>query len=148
MVIDKSMCKNLSLKTFKHLRYCKNDQNGKFVVIVRANRQITALVNSIGGQFRVGGNNASLTLQSIRSDRNVILVCLGIRMLTIPIVAILLTRFTGVTTDPYPSFVFAAVWLAMCNSFLNSLLYLILFRGVREKAASLFKELFQVCDVC
>ena len=142
------MCKNLSLKTFKYLHYSKNDQNGKFVVIVRANRQITAQVNSIGGQFGVGGNNASLTLQSIRSDRNVILVCLGIRMLTIPIVAILLTRFTGVITDPYPSFVFAAVWLAMCNSFLNSLLYLILFRGVREKAASLFKELFQVCDVC
>ena len=69
-------------------------------------------------------------------------------MLTILIVAVLLAKFTGIITDPYPSFVFAAVWLAMCNSFLNSLLYLILFRGVRKKTAALFRKLFQVCDVC
>ena len=33
-----------------------------FLVIVHAHRQITAQVNSIGGQFGVGGNSASLTL--------------------------------------------------------------------------------------
>ena len=119
-----------------------------FLVIVRANRQITAQVNSIGGQFGVVGNSASLTLQSIRSGRNVLLVCLGFVMLTVPIVVLLIMRFTGVISNLPLSYIFAAVWLAMCNSFLNSLLYLILFRGVRKKTASLFKELFLVCDVC
>ena len=112
-----------------------------FVVIVHAHLQTLVQLKSIGGQSGNSGKTASLTVQSIRSGRNVLLVCLGFVMLTVPIVVLLLMRFTGVITNPPQSYIFAAVWLAMCNSFVNSLLYLILFRGVRKKTAALFREL-------
>ena len=118
-------------------------------VIVHAQRQITAQVNSIGGQPRVVETNASLTLQSIRSGRNVLLVCLGVLVLSMPIIIIVLASFLGSKVYILShTFTFAAVWLAMCNSFVNSLLYVILFRSVRAKMTALLKEIYNRCHIC
>ena len=113
-----------------------------FCVVVRAHLQITAQVNSIGGQVGVIGNYASLTMQSIRSGRNVLFVCLGVLVLTMPSLIVFLARSKIHVSSSY---LFAAIWMTLSNSFVNSLLYLILFRGVRKKTATLFRELYQSC---
>ena len=118
-----------------------------FCVIVRIHLQITAQVNSIGGHSVAIRNNASLTLQSVRAGRNVLLVCLGVVVLSIPVVTLFIEKYTGSDFHLSHAFQFAAVWMVMCNSFVNSMLYLILFRGVRRKTATLFMELSQLCGV-
>ena len=117
-----------------------------FWIVVRAHLQITAQVNSIGGHAGTVVNNASLTLQSIRSGRNVLLVCLGVLVLTIPIVVLFVENYAGgKVLQSSSTYTFAAVWMAMSNTVVNSLLYLVLFRGVRKKTYALFMELFQLC---
>ena len=118
-------------------------------VIVHAQRQITAQVNSIGGQPRVVETNASLTLQSIRSGRNVLLVCLGVLVLSMPVIIMVLASFVGINLYALSQiFTFLAVWLGMCNSFVNSLLYVILFRSVRAKTTALLKEIYNRFHNC
>ena len=117
-----------------------------FWIVMRAHLQIRAQVNSIGGHAGTVVNNASLTLQSIRSGRNVLLVCLGLLVFTIPIIVLFVDNYAGGKgLHSSSTYAFAAVWMAMSNSIVNSLLYLVLFRGVRKKTYALFRELFQLC---
>ena len=58
-----------------------------FLVILRTHRQITAQVNSIGGENGSQATVPSLTFKSIRSGRNVLIVCLAFIVLTIPFCA-------------------------------------------------------------
>ena len=116
-----------------------------FWIVVRVQLQITAQVTSIGGHAGSAVNNASLTLQSIRSGRNVLLVCLGVLVFTIPIVVLFVEKFAGgKVLQSSSTYNFAAVWMAMSNTIVNGLLYLVLFRGVRKKTHALFRELFQL----
>jgi len=121
-----------------------------FCVVVRTHHQMAAQVSSIGGQVGTGGHSSSLTLQSVRSGRNVLLVCLGVLVLSVPIITLVLLGYTGGPIHSVSeTFVFAAVWLAMSNSFVNSLLYLILFRSVRKKTKTLLREMYNWCNnVC
>ena len=117
-----------------------------FWIVVRVQLQITAHVNSIGGHAGSVVNNASLTLQSIRTGRNVLLVCLGVLVLTIPIVVLLVETYAGgKVLQSSSTYTFAAVWMAMSNSIVNSLLYLVLFRGVRKKTQTMLREVCQFC---
>ena len=120
-----------------------------FCVVVRTHYQIAAQVRSIGGQVDAGGNTSSLTLRSVRSGRNVLIVCLGVLVLSVPITILILLGYTGGPIHSVSeTFIFAAVWLAMSNSFVNSLLYLILFRSVRKKTKTLLREMYNWCNVC
>ena len=115
-----------------------------FRVIVRTHRQIAAQSNSIAGHLSVG-NIPSLTSKSIRSGKNVIIICLAYLILTIPVaveIAVVIVR-----KEKYvPSMVkFADVWTVFCNSFVNSLLYLILFRNIRSKALTMLTD---GCTLC
>ena len=104
---------------------------------------------SIGGQVDAGGNGSSLTLLSVRSGRNVLIVCLGVLVLSVPITILILLGYTGGPIHSVSAtFIFAAVWLAMSNSFVNSLLYLILFRSVRKKTKNVLREMYNWCNVC
>ena len=110
-----------------------------FRVIVRTHRQIAAQTNSIGGHIDLG-NIPSLTSKSIRSGRNILIICLAYVVLTIPVAIYLIAAVVGVADDVPPSFEFVAVWAVFCNSFVNSFLYLFLFRYVRSKAKDMFKN--------
>ena len=108
-----------------------------FCVIVRTHRNITSQVGSIGGEVVQALNMPALTLKSIRSGKNVLIICLAYLILTIPmavdVFAIVIQK------DMYlPSWYgFAAVWILMCNSSVNCILYLVLFRSVRRNATAM-----------
>ena len=116
-----------------------------FRVIVRTHRQIAAQTNSIGGHVDLG-NIPYLTSKSIRSGRNVLIICLAYLVLTIPVAIYLTAASVGKARDVPPSFQFAAVWTVFCNSFVNSFFYLFLFRYVRSKAKDMFKKACICCQ--
>ena len=116
-----------------------------FCSIVRTHLQITTQVQSIGGNNVEAGVTPSATVTSIRSGKNVLIICAGILVLTIPViiygVGVLMWGFHNVSS----SYGFVACWIAMCNSFVNGLLYLVLFRSMRQKAAKLLKGCLDLC---
>ena len=112
-----------------------------FVVIVRTHRRIAAQTNSIGGHVPFVANIPSLTSRSIRSGRNVLILCLTYFLLTIPAgVTMIAAIVKGANYDWPASFKFLSVWTVCCNTFLNSLLYVSLFRTVRSKALNMIKD--------
>ena len=117
-----------------------------FRVIVRTHRQIADQTNSIGGHIDFIGNIPSLTSKSIRSGRNILIICLAYLVLTIPVAIYLTAIVVGVADDVPPSFQFVAIWAVCCNSFVNSFLYLFLFRYVRSKAKDMFKNVCICCE--
>ena len=110
-----------------------------FRVIVQTHRQIATQTNSIAGHISVE-NMPSLTVKSIRSGRNVLIVCLAYILLTIPISVEVMFVIVGMENYVSPFVNFAAVWTLFCNSFVNSLLYLLLFRNIRSKALFMLNE--------
>ena len=117
-----------------------------FCVIVRTHRQIAAQINSIGGNNDFVGSIPSLTSDSIRSGRNVLIICLAYLVLTIPTAVYITAVITGKKNDVPSSFQFVAVWTLFCNTFINSLFYLLLFRYVRSKAKDMFKNACICCE--
>ena len=112
-----------------------------FVIIVRTHRQITAQLNSIGGSVAFVGNVSSLTSRSIRSGRNVLILCLTYFFLTIPVgVSMIAAIVKGRNYKWSTAVKFSAVWSVYCNTFLNSLLYVFLFRNVRVKALKMIRD--------
>ena len=89
----------------------------------------------------------SLTLMSIRSGRNVIIMCAVTIIVTIPMITYGAALSIYDVIGLWPSIGFIAVWIAGCNTFVNRLLYLFLFRSVRTKAATMFSELFDMCHI-
>ena len=116
-------------------------------VIYRTHLHMTSQVHSIGGNTAATATDVSLTLMSIRSGKNVLIICGVTLILNIPLIAYgaALSIYDGVGL--WPSFGFIAVKIASCNTFVNSLLYLFLFRSVRTKAATMFRELFDMCHI-
>ena len=114
--------------------------------IFRAHRQIIAEINTIGGHIGVVGNIPSLTSKSIRSGRNVLIIYLAFTILTIPEAVYVTATILGKETEFSPWFKFVAAWSVFCNSFINSLIYLFIFRYVRRKAIEMFKEACKCCE--
>ena len=96
--------------------------------------------NSIGRHIYFVGNIPSLTSKAIRSGRNILNICFVYFVLTIAVAIYLAAASVGVAHDVPPSFQFVAIWAVFCNSFVNSFLYLFLFRYVRSKAKYMFKN--------
>ena len=107
---------------------------------IRVNNQISQQVHSIGGVKVATGNVVCLTLQSIRSGKNILLMCLGEVALTTPLSAGISLRIVGLENQLPPWYGFVAFWIAMCHATFNCVLYLVLFRTVRMKAKQMFKQ--------
>ncbi|KAK2182114.1 hypothetical protein NP493_366g02015 [Ridgeia piscesae] len=117
-----------------------------FFAILRTHRQITVQVNSIGGENGNFATTPSLTLKSIRSGRNVLIMCLSFLILTMPFaVSVIIETFS---TTPLPlSFVFISTWVLLSNSSVNSLMYILLFQAVREKTAQTLRDIYERCTL-
>ena len=118
------------------------------LVIFRTHLHMTSQVHSIGGNSAVTATDVSLTLMTIRSGRNVLIMCAVTVILTIPLITYgaALSIYGGVGL--WPSFGFTATWIAVCNTFVNSVLYLLIFCSVRTKAATCtFGEVFDMCHI-
>ena len=113
-----------------------------FCVIIRTHLQIRAQVSSISGTV---DNNASMTLQMIRSGGNVLALCLALLVLTVPVIISSVASVKGSRSSLPYWYEFVAAWIYICNTFMNSFLYLILFRSVRQKAGKMFADLFEMC---
>ena len=111
-----------------------------FIVVVRTHISLTAQVHPIGG----GAGSAGLvTLQAIRSGRNVLVICAVSVVLTLPLVAFALLRNTIGNHKINTVFSFSAMWLFSCNSFMNSFLYLTLYRSLRQKTRRMFINVYE-----
>ena len=111
-----------------------------FIVVVRTHASITAQVHALDGG---AGSSGLVTIKAIRTSKNVLIICFAELVLTIPLTVFALSRHlvgNQVTTE---YFKFAAFWLFASTSFVNSVLYLIIYRSVRRKTLRLFVNLYQ-----
>ena len=114
-----------------------------FFVILRTHRQIAAQVSSIGGEAGGTAEAASLTMKSIRSARNVLVVCLAFALLTTPYVIYMILLSLRLDAYMPSSSKFVCAWVLLSNSSVNSLIYIFLFRGVRHKTANMLRGIFR-----
>ena len=112
-----------------------------FCVIVRTHHQMMSQVNSISGYSE---NTHSLTLKVIRSGRNVLLICLAFLIITLPLCFYFIALIFDFEKKLPSSYAFISIWIYVCNSSINSLLYLLLFRSVRSKTAEM---LYSCCSL-
>ena len=112
-----------------------------FRTILRTHRQITAQVVSIGGENDNVAPIESLTMKSIRSGRNVLIVCLALVVLTIPYFILAIMTLLGASDGVPAWYMFGATWMCVSNTFINSLIYLVVFRSVRDKTVEMFRAM-------
>ena len=106
------------------------------IVVVRTHRQISALEHSVGGGNSSIGNTGFVTAQAIRSSKNIIIICVVSLLLNTPVLTYAARR-SGTSASVSGMLNFACVWLYEANTFVNSLLYLVLFRSVRQKVVQM-----------
>ena len=116
-----------------------------FFAILRTHHQMTAQVDSIGGQNADVIQSESLALRALRSGRNILLILLVLLVLSFPIIIYFVAMTIGKESSLPSSYSFLALWTVMCNSAANSLFYLVLFRSVRKKTALMFSEVWTLC---
>ena len=103
-----------------------------FIVVVRTHRQISALEQSVAVGDNSTGNTGFITAQAIRSSKNVIVICIVSLLLNSTPLAF--GVLDNMTSTPLPDvFNFVNLWIFESNTFVNSLLYLVLFKSVRQK---------------
>ena len=115
------------------------------IIVVRTHRQISALEQSISvvtrnAAFAVGtGNAAFVTAQAMLSSKNVIIICVMSLALNIPVlVCVAITNLTNIVLSDM--LIFVSLWIFECNTVVNSLLYLFLYRSVRQKTAQMITQ--------
>ena len=116
-----------------------------FIVIIRTHRRIAAQVNSIGGEPGTSADVACVTLASIRSGRNVLVVSLSFFLLTIPYIIFMLLFAFKLDVHLPSSYKFVASWVLLSNSSVNSIIYIYLFRDVRHKTAHMLRSVYEFC---
>ena len=107
------------------------------VVVLRAHRQICTQIRSIGGECATD-NTSLVTVQTIRSAKNIIIICVVSIALNAPIFAFAVLRHAYHVSEVYR---FIYTWLYNSNSFMNGLLYLVLYRSVRNKIVNMFVDM-------
>ncbi|KAK2183242.1 hypothetical protein NP493_319g05021 [Ridgeia piscesae] len=119
-----------------------------FNAILRTHRQIAALSNSIEGHRDFIGNIPTLTFKSIRSGRNVLIICLVYVLLTIPAAVYTIAVITHMENRLPANVQFFSIWILFCHTFVSSLFYLVLFRCIRRKAIDIIKDVGKLftCD--
>ena len=109
---------------------------GLFFAILRAHHEITAQVNSIGGQSDTLAPIPYSTFKSIRFGRNVLIMCLAFLILTFPFAIFCFMSTFHVDNYLPSSYKFVATWIFVCNSSVNSLIYVGLLKSVRDKTGT------------
>ena len=110
------------------------------IVVVRTHRQIAALEHSVTGETNPIGNSSFVTVQALRSSKNVVIICaVAIALNTPPIAFSILRVVSG--TPGSGLFSFVSMWMFETNTFVNSLLYLLIYRSVRGKTLHLIRTL-------
>ena len=94
-----------------------------FRAIVRSHRQITSQGNSIGGESGASGNSSSLTMKSIRSGRNVLIMCSVYVIRPIHVGVFTVADSIWNLNGLLQWYQFIAIWISMCNTSVNSLIY-------------------------
>ena len=111
------------------------------IVVVRTHRQISAQEQSVGVGGNSTGNHGFVTLQAIRSSTNVIVICVVSLLLNTPAFVFVIIRYvTNLSISD--EFSFAALWIFQSNTFVISLLYLLLFKSVRRKVVHMFQTMY------
>ena len=119
-----------------------------FFVILRTHRETTAQVSSIGGQSGTLATIPSLTFKSIRSGRNVLIMCLAFLILTLPFAIFCFMLAFHVDNYLPPAYKFVATWILLCNSSVNSLIYVSLFQTVRDKTVQMLRTgVYKLCTI-
>lgn len=116
------------------------------IVVVRVHRAISSQVHAIDG---ADGSAVFVTMKAIRAAKNILIICLMMVLLTLPVVVVVwLFRVAKHQNQLLTVFGFIAVWLFNCNSFMNSFLYIVLFRTVRNKTKHMLMAMHQYirCD--
>ena len=68
-------------------------------------------------------------------------------MLTVPCIIYIIV-FLLRLRDVMPSlYMFVAVWMFESNTFMNSLIYIIVFQSVRDKTSDMLRSLCQLCAI-
>ena len=107
-------------------------------VVLRARLQISAQIQSIvGGEVNTG----MITVQAIRSAKSILIICFVSLALTVPLLAFAVLKHVFGNENVTSVLSFSALWLYNSNSFMNSLLYLVLYRSVREKTMRMFSDM-------
>ena len=120
---------------------------GMLVVVLRAHRQMNAQVQSIGGDGAGSGGGGGVvsagmvTMKTIRSAKNILIICFVSIACYIPVFMFAVIRHTIDSQNVTAQFAFSVIWVFNCNSFMNSFLYIILHRSVRVTIASMFAEM-------
>ena len=108
------------------------------IEVVRTHRQLSTQEQSIGLGRNSTGNHGFVMLQAIRSSTNVIIICVLSLVLSTPVFVFVIIRY--ITDFPISDiFIFASLWIFQSNTFVNSLLYLVLFKSVRQKVMHMFQ---------
>ena len=110
-----------------------------FIVVVRTHRQISALGQSLAVNT---GDAGFVTLQAMRSSKNAIIICVTTVALNMPFLVFCFTRSITTNYIQREFLIFAALTIFQCNTFVNSLLYLFLYRSVRRKTAQMISTLW------
>ena len=112
-----------------------------FLVIVRTHREITSQVQSISGGQDTCGQPTSATLQSIRSGKNVLIICGSIVIILMPTMMYDMYRLVSGDINDLNLFGFFIMWIAPCNTVVNSILFVFLFRSVRNKTGEMMRNI-------
>ena len=115
-----------------------------FLVVVHVHRAVSVQEQSFAG----GHHTGMVTLNAIRSARNILVICFASLALAFPFTVHIIMRF-GFKVDPQATslFSFIAIWLYICNSFLNSFLYIVLHKSVRLKLRLMFIGVYEfICS--
>ena len=118
------------------------------VVVFRAHKQIFAQVQSIGGD-RAAVSTGLITMQAIWSAKNMIIICLVSVALIVPMfaVSVFLHAIKGRKHLDNGLFSFGAIWLYNINSFMNSFLYIVLYRLMRKKIMHMFHDMRELLRI-
>ena len=111
-----------------------------FVVVARAHSQVSSQVQSISGG---ADDSGMVTLKAIRSARNVLVICFVALALSVPFFLHMIIVY--ILREERVVFSFFAFWLVRCNSFMNSFLYMVLHRSIRQKLRVMFTGLYESC---
>ena len=128
---------NTGLVTLRTIRSAKNILIICFVSIALNVPLLTFAVPCGGGAINTG----LVTLQTIRSAKNILIICFVSIALNFPLLTFAVLRHATYNQQIARVFSFSAAWLYNCNSFMNSFLYLILYRSVRKKIVRMFTDM-------
>ena len=114
-------------------------------VIVRTHQRIAAQAQSIGCDHGSSGHTASVTVQSIRSARNVLIVCASVTVLVTPSIAYGILFSMSGDKDMSHWLQFALMWFASCDTVSHSLLFLFFTPSFRRRTRKMLEGLFETC---